>query len=134
MAFPSVATFERKDFLCVRLGPSNVETHLVCGSDSYTCILYMNDNDWDLSVDGGALRLYFNSQNIYNPLDVLTNASKPYDFVDISPTNGRLLIFDSCLVHSVQPVLSPYKRRRALTLWINRLNTNGVRGEMYEPQ
>jgi Rps23 Pro-64 3,4-dihydroxylase Tpa1-like proline 4-hydroxylase len=101
-------------------------------SYSYTCILYMNDNDWDVSADGGALRLYFNTQHIYNPMDVITDSSTHYDFVDVSPTNGRLLIFDSCLVHSVQPVLSPLKQRRALTLWINRLNTNGVRGEMYE--
>jgi Rps23 Pro-64 3,4-dihydroxylase Tpa1-like proline 4-hydroxylase len=67
--------------------------------DSYTCILYMNDNDWDLSSDGGELRLYFNTKNIYNPMDVVTDNSTHYDFVDISPTNGRLLIFDSCLVH-----------------------------------
>jgi hypothetical protein len=96
---------------------------------SYTCILYMNDNNWDVNIDGGTLRLYPNTQHIYNPMDV--TKSDRFKFVDIAPTNGRLLIFDACLVHSVQKVTSVYKQRRALTLWINRPNYSGVRGEMY---
>lgn len=96
---------------------------------SYTCILYMNDNDWDLERDGGALRLYPDSQHFYS----LEEAVAAGAFVDISPTNGRLLIFDSRLVHSVQTVTSN-KRRRALTLWINRPNNSGVRGEVYYQQ
>ena len=89
----------------------------------------MNDNDWDINTDGGALRIYLNTQNQYNVTNMDSNTH--FQYVDISPTNGRLLIFDSRLIHSVQKVTSPYKRRRALTLWINRPNDSGVRGEMY---
>ena len=99
-------------------------------NDSYTCILYLNDDDWNVDIDGGALRLYPNSQNEFNPMDVATNGR--FDFVDIAPVHGRLIIFDSRLVHSVEKVTSKHRRRRALTLWINRLNDSGVRGEMYQ--
>jgi Rps23 Pro-64 3,4-dihydroxylase Tpa1-like proline 4-hydroxylase len=94
---------------------------------SYTCILYMNDNGWDMERDGGALRLYPGSQHVRTPAEATTG-----EYIDIPPINGRLLIFDSCLVHSVQTVTSrENKRRRALTLWINRPNSSGVRGEVY---
>ena len=100
-------------------------------NNSYTCILYLNDNDWNVDTDGsGALRLYPNSQYEFDPIEVALN--RRFDFVDIVPKNGRLLIFDSRLVHSVEKVTSTHRRRRALTLWINRLNDSGVRGEMYQ--
>jgi Rps23 Pro-64 3,4-dihydroxylase Tpa1-like proline 4-hydroxylase len=89
----------------------------------------MNDNDWDMERDGGALRLYPGSQHFRSLEDAV--AAGQDNYVDISPVNGRLLLFDSCLVHSVQKVTSPNKRRRALTLWINRPNNSGVRGEVY---
>jgi ectoine hydroxylase-related dioxygenase (phytanoyl-CoA dioxygenase family) len=89
----------------------------------------MNDDDWDMERDGGALRLYPDSQHFISPSEALAACAQ--DFVDISPLNGRLLIFDSCLVHSVRPNTSPTKRRRALTLWINRPNDSGVKGEQY---
>ena len=99
-------------------------------NNSYTCILYLNDNDWNVDTDGGALRLYPNSQYEFDPIEVALN--RRFDFVDIVPKNGRLLIFDSRLVHSVEKVTSTHRRRLALTLWINRLNDSGVRGEMYQ--
>jgi Rps23 Pro-64 3,4-dihydroxylase Tpa1-like proline 4-hydroxylase len=98
--------------------------------DSYTCILYMNDGDWNVETDGGALRIYPNSHNEFNPSHVAK--SHRFEYVDIAPINGRLLIFDSRLVHSVEKVTTMHRRRRALTLWINRLNDSGVRGEMYQ--
>lgn len=110
---------------------------------AYTCILYLNDNDWDVKLDGGALRLYPHTQAYHSPeLAVAdsSNAEKTKDgmngdgsspFVDISPINGRLLIFDSHLVHSVREVLSSTKVRRALTLWINKPNDSGVMGETF---
>ena len=89
----------------------------------------MNDYDWDLSIDGGALRLYPHSQHCRTPSDAVAEIA---DYIDISPINGRLLLFDSRLVHSVQINTSPNeKRRRALTLWINRPNNSGVQGEVY---
>jgi len=93
----------------------------------YTCILYCND-EWSKGLDGGALRIYPNSLDIVKPMD----AKKECKFVDINPINGRLLIFDSRLVHSVEEVTSN-KRRIALTLWITRPEKNGVRGEIFDP-
>ncbi|KAL3937017.1 MAG: hypothetical protein SGBAC_007787 [Bacillariaceae sp.] len=87
----------------------------------FTCILYCND-DWE-EKDGGALRLYPHTRNLVNPDDAILNG---YDFVDVSPKNGRLIIFDSCNIHSVEKVTHKEKKRRALTLWINRPDNSGV--------
>lgn len=107
---------------------------------AYTCILYLNDNNWDVDIDGGALRLYPHTQEYRTPeeaVDASNVKEESYtddgvpSFVDISPINGRLLIFDSRLVHSVNKVLSSTKVRRALTLWINKPNDSGVSGEKF---
>ena len=108
---------------------------------AYTCILYLNDNNWDVDIDGGALRLYPHTQEYRTPeeaVDASNVKEESYNddddeksFVDISPINGRLLIFDSRLVHSVNEVLSLTKVRRALTLWINKPNDSGVSGEKF---
>ena len=89
----------------------------------YTCILYCNDLT---ESDGGALRLYLKSREMSEK-----DAQKACSYVDIIPKNGRLLIFDSCMVHSVEEVTNPTKLRRALTLWILRPNDSGVQGELY---
>lgn len=93
----------------------------------YTCILYCNE-DWDDQHDGGALRLYPNTRTLKEADEAI---HYDYDYIDVAPKNGRLLIFDSCLIHSVQRVLHKTKKRRALTLWINRPDHSGVRGETY---
>ncbi|CAJ1954119.1 unnamed protein product [Cylindrotheca closterium] len=92
----------------------------------YTCILYCND-DWE-EQDGGALRLYPHTRNLSNANDAILNG---YDFFDVSPKNGRLVIFDSSNIHSVEKVTHTTKKRRALTLWITRPNNSGVEGEQY---
>jgi Rps23 Pro-64 3,4-dihydroxylase Tpa1-like proline 4-hydroxylase len=92
---------------------------------SFTCILYCND-EWKES-DGGALRLYPDSHDLMRPDDAIGTIP----FIDIIPKNGRLVIFDSTLVHSVEPVVCGDKTRRALTLWINRPNDSGVQGEKH---
>ena len=89
----------------------------------YTCILYCNDLR---ESDGGALRLFLKSREKSSK-----DAQKTCQYVDIIPKNGRLLIFDSCMVHSVEEVTNPTKIRRALTLWILRPNDSGVAGELY---
>eukprot|EP00977_Amphora_coffeiformis_P004152 scaffold846_cov168-Amphora_coffeaeformis.AAC.9 len=91
----------------------------------YTCILYLN-SDWTADM-GGALRLYLNSRHYKTPQEAVGEC----EYVDILPENGRLLIFDSCLVHAVQRVTQGQQTRRALTLWINRPNDSGVRGEVF---
>ena len=113
-----------------------------------TCILYMND-DWNKHEDGGALRIYPGSRNVMEPRQVLgNNAGKKteknpratsteqhnrpaWDHVEISPKNGRMILFDSCLIHSVQAVTSVEKVRRALTIWIYRPENNAVKGEQF---
>ena len=93
----------------------------------YTCILYCND-DWKKEQDGGVLRLYPNTRNLQNADDAILNN---YDFIDVSPHNGHLIVFDSCLIHSVEKVTHKSKKRRAMTLWITRPNDSGVEGELY---
>lgn len=85
----------------------------------------MNDNNWNLELDGGALRLYPDTQDCTSIKEVVS--SNP--FVDIAPINGRLLVFDSRLIHAVQPVTSTTKCRRAMTLWIQRPNNSGAGGD-----
>lgn len=91
-----------------------------------TCILYMND-DWDEHEDGGALRIYPGSRNCKKPQQVLDG----WDYVDISPQNGRMILFDSCLIHSVRAVTAEEKVRRALTVWIYRPEDSHVPGELF---
>jgi predicted 2-oxoglutarate/Fe(II)-dependent dioxygenase YbiX len=81
----------------------------------YTCILYCNDN-WS-AENGGALRIYPNSKY----------SDDPGLHIDILPKNGRLLVFDSMLLHSVEKVIGGAQRRRALTLWIKRPDDSRVK-------
>ena len=90
-----------------------------------TAILYLNEN-WEKS-DGGQLRMYLDSGAVERP----NTAADTHDYVDINPSNGKLLLFDSRMVHSVEEVLNKYKIRRALTLWITRPEESGVSGEDY---
>jgi Rps23 Pro-64 3,4-dihydroxylase Tpa1-like proline 4-hydroxylase len=92
----------------------------------YTCILYCNDA-WD-KEDGGALRLYPNTRKLLSVEDAIVN---DYNYIDVTPQDGRLIIFDSCLIHSVEKVTHAAKKRRALTLWISRPDDSGVKGEEY---
>jgi 2OG-Fe(II) oxygenase superfamily len=91
----------------------------------FTCILYCND-DWTAD-DGGALRIYPGSRDLLYPKEAITTLQS----VDIYPLNGRLVIFDSCLVHSVERVNHLTKVRRALTFWITRPDDSDVQGETY---
>lgn len=92
----------------------------------FTCIYYLND-DWYQEIDGGSLRLYLNSNNLISS----TEAKRNCQYIDINPQNGRLLIFDSKLYHSVEAVKTN-KSRLALTLWITRPEKNGVQGERWD--
>uniref|UniRef100_A0A7S1QK27 Fe2OG dioxygenase domain-containing protein n=1 Tax=Alexandrium catenella TaxID=2925 RepID=A0A7S1QK27_ALECA len=76
-----------------------------------TAILYANSPDWDVKTDGGALKIYPDSEVF---ADGVPKGSKG---VTVSPVGGRLVIFFSALWHEVCPAKRP---RRALTLWILR--------------
>ena len=90
-----------------------------------TAILYMNEG-WE-KADGGQLRIYLDSVGVLHP-DVVVGKHK---YIDINPSNGKLLLFDSRMVHSVEKVLNQDKTRMALTLWIIRPEENGIAGEDY---
>ncbi len=105
----------------------------------YTCILYCND-DWDKDKDGGALRIYPNTAHLTDPAEVMAvkNQSQQYEnqyeYEDIDPCNGKLLIFDSRLVHSVEKVTSADKKRLALTLWMMRPEDSGVVVDIWDEE
>lgn len=90
-----------------------------------TAILYMNEG-WEKG-DGGQLRMYLDSVGVLHPYMVVDRNK----YIDINPSNGKLLLFDSRMVHSVEKVLNEDKTRRALTLWIIRPEENGIAGEDY---
>lgn len=91
-----------------------------------TAILYMNEG-W-VKADGGQLRLYQNSAGVVHPHTVLDGGN---EYIDINPSNGKLLLFDSRMVHSVEKVFNKIKTRRALTLWMVRPEESGATGEGY---
>jgi hypothetical protein len=88
-----------------------------------TAILYTNEG-WEVA-DGGQLRMYLDSQYVEGHKGA-DYAKENHSYVDINPSNGKLLLFDSRLVHSVEEVMHQSKIRRALTLWINRPEESGV--------
>ena len=88
-----------------------------------TAILYLNEG-WK-KTDGGQLRMFLDSAHVENPF----TARKTHDHVDVNPSNGKLLLFDSRMVHSVEEVLHENKVRRALTVWLLRPEVSGVSGE-----
>lgn len=90
-----------------------------------TAILYLNEG-WKKS-DGGQLRMHLDSAFVEQPI----TARDTHEHIDVNPSNGKLLLFDSRMVHSVEKVLSKSKIRRALTLWITRPEESGVSGEDY---
>ena len=76
-----------------------------------------------MEKDGGALRIYPNTSHLRDPSDVFKMNLK---YEDINPSNGKLLIFDSRLVHSVEKVTTLEKKRLALTIWMMRPEDCGV--------
>ena len=92
---------------------------------SFTAILYCNA-DWT-SDDGGALRIYKDSTQLRRTKDACASC----DYTDVVPQNGKLVLFDSKLVHSVEKVLTN-RQRRALTIWIMRPSEERVQGEIID--
>jgi hypothetical protein len=121
------AEYEHTGFYRPHSDNSLTETGVRSNFRHITAILYCND-DWNGEEDGGALRIYPGSRNLTRPADAV---KQQQEYLDIFPVNGRLVLFDSCLIHSVEKVTSTTKVRRALTLWINRPDHSGVQGESY---
>ena len=114
-------------------GAAVVRRNLRC----YTCILYLTGRDADgapswTEADGGALALHRNSEGV-RAITEATAEGAPYKVADVQPLDGRLLVFDSRLVHAVRPNTSADgKLRTALTLWITRPTDEPVRGEVWD--
>jgi SM-20-related protein len=82
---------------------------------SYSFLLYLNDGQWDLSTQGGALRLHLDSGKDYLP----DNESPNY--VDVCPKGGTMVIFESSKIpHEVMDTSS---ERLAVVGWYNRAMT-----------
>lgn len=90
-----------------------------------TAILYLNEG-WE-KRDGGQLRMYLDSAHCEIP----KMAKDTHNYIDVNPSNGKLLLFDSRMIHSVEKVNHQSKIRRALTLWITRPEESGVTGEKF---
>lgn len=115
------AEYGENDCYCAHSDNSLTEMDVRRNYRCYTCILYCNDGL--TKEDGGALRVYHNSAELLVPAD----AKETCTHFDVNPINGRLIIFDSKLVHSVEKVT----QSKPLTLWILRPEDSGVRGEVY---
>ncbi len=66
--------------------------------------------------------MYLDSDSVKHP----SMAIDTHEHFNINPSNGRLLLFDSRMIHSVEKVLNESKIRRALTVWIERPKESGV--------
>lgn len=81
----------------------------------YTAIIYIN-SDEVYTGEGGALRCYMGAKQGDNTGDSSSNITH------ISPTGGRLVIFDSRQVlHEVVPFQDADRQRIALTSWIGEI-------------
>jgi SM-20-related protein len=78
----------------------------------YSLLLYINDETWNCQVDGGALRMHFDSGGDELPKDEEPN------YQDIHPTGGTLVLFQSDAIP--HEVLDTQKERMAVIGWYNR--------------
>lgn len=78
----------------------------------YSLLLYLNERDWDLSRDGGGLRLYLDGR-----LDDSDNATVR-TYQDVTPAGGTLVLFPSDAIP--HEVLDTNRERLAVVGWYNR--------------
>lgn len=78
-------------------------------------LLYLNDDGWDASTDGGILRAYVrpktNSKRDFSCNDVIDDIQT----IDIVPEGGKLVLFDSSAVE--HEVFTTKKERWAVVGW-----------------
>uniref|UniRef100_A0A7S2MHR9 Fe2OG dioxygenase domain-containing protein n=1 Tax=Octactis speculum TaxID=3111310 RepID=A0A7S2MHR9_9STRA len=109
----------------------------------FTAIMYANmrpnGKQWQ-PEDQGCLRIYEGSGGgsssvcgkalLAGGKSAAAKAVVGLSFVDIVPRAGRLVIFDSRLIHEVMP--SRDLPRQAITMWIGRPVDNQVKGETWD--
>ena len=77
-----------------------------------TFVYYLNPDDWDVELDGGALRMFSSSANVDN-----NDESVSEHYVDVTPFSDRMVVFRSdCIEHQVMPSLR--RKRIAITVWL----------------
>mmetsp|Transcript_10018 Transcript_10018/g.14681 ORF Transcript_10018/g.14681 Transcript_10018/m.14681 type:complete len:314 (-) Transcript_10018:1438-2379(-) len=83
---------------------------------SYSLLLYLNDKGWDVSKDGGQLRLHLDGQGPYEcPPDVEPK------FVDVDPIGGTLVLLKSADIP--HEVMNTDRERQVVVGWYNRAVT-----------
>lgn len=83
-----------------------------------TALVYVREaaTEWT-SAEGGELRLWPNEADVTRTTGVIAPTGRP---LDIEPRAGRLVLFDSKLVHEVRPWTAANGAARcALTLWLH---------------
>ena len=78
----------------------------------YSLLLYLNERDWDLSRDGGGLRLYLDGQLDDSDNDMVR------EYQDVTPAGGTLVLFPSDAIP--HEVLDTNRERLAVVGWYNR--------------
>jgi len=82
----------------------------------YSLLLYLNPKDWDSRMDGGQLRIHFDSGTDQRPIDELPN------FIDIVPSGGKLILFSSDKIP--HEVLETHRERWAVVGWFLEANNS----------
>ena len=84
----------------------------------FTVCYYLNEDDWDASRDGGALRLYHPprfEQGVLGGGSEAASAARPNVAVDVRPTANTFVIFRADrIVHEVRPA---NRERLAASVW-----------------
>lgn len=78
----------------------------------YSLLLYLNDETYDPTVDGGQLRMHLDGGGDECPPGV------PPNYIDVNPIGGTLVLFKSELIP--HEVLNTNSERYALVGWFNR--------------
>lgn len=87
----------------------DAEADSISNIRKYSFLLYLNDADWNVERDGGALRIHRDAGGDTLPVGELPN------FVDVAPKAGTLVLFRSDLVP--HEVLDTRKERLAIVGW-----------------
>ena len=78
-------------------------------------LLYLNDDGWDASTDGGILRAYVRPTSKSKINDSCNDDNDDIQTIDIVPDGGKLVLFDSSAVE--HEVFTTKKERWAVVGW-----------------
>ena len=90
----------------------------------YTCVYYLNEENWDADSKGGSLRLHLSPRGSSGSDTRDSGAwprgasvlSTPHEVIDVSPRGDTLVIFRADrILHEVRPARA---KRFAITIWL----------------